>query len=175
MTRNPLPPAADVDTDAIARARITVPLQTRIRAEITAQSGWLSFARLMELALYAPGLGYYVNGARKFGAAGDFVTAPEISPLFGRTLARCAVPVMQASATEVLEFGAGTGALAADFLNTCAALGTPISRYRILDLSPELRATQADTLKKRAPQWFSRVSWEERLPASFSPWMRREW
>ena len=168
MTRNSLPSDADVDTNAIAHARITVPLQARIRAEIAAQSGWLSFARFMELALYAPGLGYYVNGARKFGAAGDFVTSPEISPLFGRTLARWAIPVMQASANEVLEFGAGTGALAADLLNACAALGTPITRYRILDLSPELRFVQADTLKKRAPQWLSRVTWEERLPISFS-------
>ena len=143
-------------------------LRSQICDEIVVQGGWLSFARFMELALYAPGLGYYVNGSRKFGAAGDFVTAPEISPLFGRTLARWACAVMQQSKPEVLEFGAGSGALAADVLNECAALGCPIERYRILDVSPDLRATQADTLKSRSSQWFSRVSWEEALPESFS-------
>ena len=147
---------------------LTQALRTLICEEIDKQGGWLSFARFMELALYAPGLGYYVNGSRKFGAAGDFVTAPEISPLFGRTLARSVCAVMRQSNCEVLEFGAGSGALAADVLNESAALGCPIERYRILDVSPDLRATQADTLKSRAPQWFSRVSWEESLPTSFS-------
>lgn len=155
-------------TDSALSLDITTALHGRIARQIAACSGWLPFAHFMELALYAPGLGYYVNGSRKFGAQGDFVTAPEISPLFGRTLARWVVAVMRQSASEVLEFGAGSGALAADVLNECAALGCPVDRYRILDVSPDLHAMQADTLKSRAPQWFSRVSWEEALPESFS-------
>src|SRR5712675_1867857 len=87
-----------------------------VRSEITASGGWISFARYMELALYAPGLGYYSAGAKKLGKAGDFVTAPEISPLFGQTLARQVKQVLEAGFDEVLEVGAGSGALAATLL-----------------------------------------------------------
>ena len=87
-----------------------------IRGEITASGGWISFARYMELALYAPGLGYYSAGAKKLGKAGDFVTAPEISPLYGQTLARQVKQVLDAGFDEVLEVGAGSGALAATLL-----------------------------------------------------------
>ncbi len=84
-----------------------------IRNDIAAQGGWIPFSRFMELALYAPGLGYYTAGARKFGEAGDFITAPELSILFGRTVARQLVEVMQASTPHILELGAGSGKLAA--------------------------------------------------------------
>src|SRR5437879_9088811 len=87
-----------------------------IRGEITASGGWISFARYMELALYAPGLGYYAAGATKFGAAGDFVTAPEISPLYGEALATQVAQVLRVAGGDVLELGAGTGRLAAQML-----------------------------------------------------------
>src|SRR5262252_10926701 len=94
-----------------------------IREAIAAGGGWLPFARYMELALYAPGLGYYMAGARKLGRDGDFVTAPEISPLFGRTLARQLAPLVAGGLEEVLEIGAGSGALAADLLTELERLG----------------------------------------------------
>src|SRR5512143_4147010 len=82
-----------------------------IRRDIDAQDGWIPFSRFMELALYAPGLGYYTAGARKFGEAGDFITAPELSMLFGRTVASQLIEVMQASTPHILELGAGSGKL----------------------------------------------------------------
>src|SRR4030065_1675905 len=91
-------------------------LRDLIQQDIAAQGGWIPFSRFMELALYAPGLGYYSAGARKFGAAGDFVTAPELSPLFGRTLARQAADIMAQSTPQVMELGAGSGKLAVDML-----------------------------------------------------------
>jgi SAM-dependent MidA family methyltransferase len=87
-----------------------------IRDDISAQGGWIPFSRFMELALYAPGLGYYTAGARKFGSAGDFVTAPELSTLFGRTVAKELFELMQASTPHILELGAGSGKLALDIL-----------------------------------------------------------
>ena len=99
--------------DALAQS---ARLLERIEAEIAAAGGWISFARYMELALYAPGLGYYSGGARKFGPGGDFITAPELTPLFGQALATQVEQVMRASAPGVIEVGAGTGLLAADLL-----------------------------------------------------------
>src|SRR5262245_53194963 len=94
-----------------------------LRGEIAAGAGWISFARYMELALYAPGLGYYSAGARKLGKAGDFVTAPEMSPLYGQTLARQVGEIMQAGFDEILEVGAGSGALAATLLEELEQAG----------------------------------------------------
>lgn len=139
-----------------------------IRNEIAAAKGWISFSRFMELALYAPGQGYYSGGSMKFGQAGDFVTAPEISPLFGRTLAVQVAQIMALSAPEILEPGAGTGALAADLLLELEEMGALPEHYRILELSGELRERQRTTLERRAPQLLSRVSWLERLPETFS-------
>src|SRR4051812_30952409 len=98
------PAAARAHSERVAR---------RIADEIEADAGWIAFSRYMELALYAPGLGYYSAGARKLGRDGDFVTAPEISPLFGRTLARALREALAAGFDQVLEVGAGSGALAA--------------------------------------------------------------
>lgn len=140
-------------------------LARAIRDDIAAAGGWINFARYMELALYAPGLGYYAAGAAKFGAAGDFVTAPEISSLFGRTLARQVAEVLEASGPQVLEFGAGTGKLAADLLQT---LGSRCETYFILEPSPDLRQRQADTLRRLAPDAFARVQWLDTLPTAFS-------
>ena len=95
-------------------------LAALITAEIAAAGGWLSFARFMELALHAPGLGYYSAGARKFGAAGDFVTAPELGDVFARTLAQQVAQCLRAGLPDVLELGAGSGKLAADLLHALA-------------------------------------------------------
>jgi len=121
----------------------------------------------MELALYVPGLGYYSGGARKFGAAGDFVTAPELTPAFARTLATQAVQVMAASAPRILEAGAGSGRLAADLLQELAARNALPDSYAILELSGELRERQRQTLVATVPDLLDRVSWLDRLPARF--------
>lgn len=122
----------------------------------------------MELALYAPGLGYYAGGSHKFGAGGDFVTAPELTPLFGQALARQVAQVLAASAPWVIEAGAGSGRLAADLLPALAALGCAPERYQILELSGELRARQQATLAEDAPQFAARVEWLDQLPERFS-------
>jgi SAM-dependent MidA family methyltransferase len=122
----------------------------------------------MELALYAPGLGYYSGGAHKFGADGDFTTAPELTPLFGQALARQIAQVLAASAPRVIEAGAGSGRLAADLLPALDALGALPERYEILELSGELRARQRATLEAHAPAYLERVVWLDQLPEDFS-------
>ncbi len=139
-----------------------------IAGEIGRAGGWLSFARYMEVALYAPGLGYYMAGARKLGRDGDFVTAPEISRLFGRTLARQVKQFMELGLTDLLEIGAGSGALAADLLLELERLGCAPQRYLILELSPDLRARSRDTLAARAPHLLERVAWLNQLPPAFT-------
>ena len=130
--------------------------------------GWISFARYMELALYAPGLGYYSGGAAKFGAAGDFVTAPEISPLFGRSLARQVAQVLKICGGDVLEAGAGSGRLACDLLNELATLDCLPQHYYILEVSADLRERQRATIQQQAPHMLARVQWLDRLPESFT-------
>jgi SAM-dependent MidA family methyltransferase len=139
----------------------------RIRGEIEANGGWLSFARYMELALYAPGLGYYMAGARKLGRDGDFVTAPEISDLYGRTLARQVREALAAGGEEVLEVGAGSGALAASLLAELEQMDALPARYLILELSPDLRARSRDAIAARVPHLMERVAWLNQLPPSF--------
>ncbi len=139
-----------------------------IRGEIAASGGWISFARYMELALYAPGLGYYSAGSRKLGKAGDFVTAPEISPLYGQTLARQVKQVLDAGFDEVLEVGAGSGALAATLLEELERSGGAPRNYLILELSADLRERSRDTLASRVPHLLERVAWLNRLPPAFS-------
>jgi SAM-dependent MidA family methyltransferase len=129
-------------------------LLERIRAEIAAGGGWIGFARYMELALYEPGLGYYAGGAAKLGAPGDFATAPELGKLFARTLARQVAELLEPG-EEILEFGAGSGALAEALIGE---LGP--ARYLILETSAELRARQEARLGARA-------RWLERLPEGF--------
>jgi SAM-dependent MidA family methyltransferase len=139
----------------------------RIREEIAA-SGWISFARYAEIALYAPGLGYYSAGAKKLGKAGDFVTAPEISPLYGQTLARQVLQILQGGFEDVLEVGAGSGALAATLLEEFERSGTRPRNYLILELSADLRERSRDTLAARVPHLLERVAWLNRLPPAFS-------
>lgn len=139
-----------------------------IRREIVAHGGWISFARYMELALYAPGLGYYTAGARKFGAAGDFITAPGMSGLFGQALARQVAQVMAVSAPVILEVGAGSGRLAADLLLELERRGCLPEQYLILDLSADLRQRQQQTLAAEVPHLLPRLRWLDALPESFA-------
>lgn len=138
-------------------------LHMLIAEEIRRQSGWIPFSRYMELALYAPGLGYYSGGATKLGKEGDFTTAPEITPLFGQVLAHVAAGLMAQSAPRLLEFGAGTGRLARDILSELAAQGVPVESYAIVELSGQLRARQQEMLRD-----FPQVSWLDQLPPAFS-------
>lgn len=157
-----LPPPT---SDALAQsARLT----EQVRSEIVAAGGWISFARYMELALYAPGTGYYSGGARKFGAGGDFITSPELTPLFGQALATQLEQIQAASSPHVIEVGAGTGLLAADLLLELDRRGSLPQRYDILELSGELRERQFDTLADKVPHLAGRVRWLERLPERFS-------
>jgi SAM-dependent MidA family methyltransferase len=142
-------------------------LARHIREEIARGGGWLSFARYMELALYAPGLGYYTAGARKLGAGGDFITAPELTPLFGQTLARQVAQILGFGFDTVLELGAGSGALAASLLEALEAAGALPGQYLILELSPDLRERERDLLAARVPHLLERVAWINQLPQSF--------
>ena len=138
-----------------------------IRAEMAAAGGSLSFAEFMQHALYAPGLGYYAAGATKFGAAGDFVTAPEVSSLFGRVLARqCAEVLAAMNDGSILEVGAGSGKLAADVLGALAAMDKLPGRYEILEVSADLRQRQEDYLRAKQPDLISLVSWLDRPPGT---------
>lgn len=139
-----------------------------IRQDIAAQGGWISFARYMELALYAPGLGYYTAGAHKFGETGDFTTAPELSPLFGRTLARQVAEIIAHSAPHILELGAGSGKLAADMLAELEQLGSLPVSYAILEVSADLRTRQQALMRERLPHLLDRVRWLDALPERFS-------
>jgi SAM-dependent MidA family methyltransferase len=140
-------------------------LPTLIARQIAAAGGWLPFERFMHLALYAPGLGYYAHGSPKFGAlpasGSDFVTAPELSPLFARALAVQVADSLAATGTdEVWEFGAGSGALAAGLIEALDALGQPLARYTIVDVSGALRARQRQRLAAHG----ARVAWADALP-----------
>ena len=157
-------PLPEPDADALAHSERLV---QHIRDQIGAHGGWIGFARYMELALYAPGLGYYMAGARKLGREGDFVTAPEISPLFGKTLARQVAQALDAGLEEVLEIGAGSGALAASLLAELERVGQMPRRYLILELSADLRERSRDTIAARAPHLMERVAWLNRLPTTF--------
>lgn len=160
--QNELPPPAP---EALAQSEA---LRARIADEIRRAGGWIGFDRFMELALFAPGLGYYSGGAHKFGPEGDFVTAPEISPLFGKALARQAAQIMALSAPILLEVGAGSGVLACDLLRALEDCGQLPERYAILELSGELRARQAQTLREQVPHLVDRVEWLDGMPEHFS-------
>ena len=164
----PSRPTATLPTPSTEAALHSARLIEFIRHDIVAHGGWISFARYMELALYAPGLGYYTAGAHKLGAAGDFITAPELSPLFGRTVARQVAEIIASSAPHVLELGAGSGKLAADMLGELERLGSLPDSYSILEVSADLRARQQALLQKRLPQLADRVHWLDALPETFS-------
>lgn len=160
VTATALPPLTPEETDHSER------LVTRIRDAIDAGNGWISFERFMEMALYEPGLGYYSAGSTKLGPAGDFVTAPEISPLFSRCLAAQCVEVFdRLGGGDILELGAGSGVMAADVLAELALQDRLPQRYFILEVSGDLRERQRRTLSERVPQLLARVEWLDRLPA----------
>ena len=147
-------------------ASVSTPLDSLMLRALAQQGGWLPFDRFMALALYAPGLGYYARGDRQFGAlpssGSDFITAPELSPLFGRALARQVAQALSASGSaEVYEFGAGSGALASQLID---ALGMTLSRYTIVDVSGALRERQ----QKRLAAHGDRVRWVDALPEAMS-------
>lgn len=151
------------DSDAVEHSQR---LLGQIRDEI-ARTGWMPFSRYMECALYAPGLGYYSGALQKFGRDGDFVTAPELTPLFGRSLAHQLAELMALSAPHLIEAGAGSGRLAADLLAELDRLGAVPESYRILELSAALRARQQALIAAELPHLSTRVSWLDSLPDAF--------
>lgn len=152
----PEPPA-----DALAASHQLVRV---VRAAIDDAGGWIGFDRYMQFALYEPMLGYYAGASRKFGAEGDFVTAPEMSPLFGRCVAAQCAQWLRQSGGDVVEFGAGSGALAAQVLAALQASGMAPERYAIVELSAELRQRQHSTLAAQVPELLGRVQWLDALP-----------
>lgn len=138
-----------------------------LRDEIRRNNGWLSFADWMSHALYAPGLGYYAAGARKFGQAGDFVTAPEISSLFGACVARAIAPTLAHTKGDVLELGPGSGKLAYDMLLALEEMSETPRRYWLLEVSADLRERQREKLSTLPPHLFSRCEWLDALPENF--------
>ena len=152
------------DPDALT---YSAALKRHIAEQIESSGGWIGFDRFMALALYTPGMGYYSGGARKFGAAGDFVTAPEITPVFAQTLGAQVAQLLDLSAPHIIEVGAGSGRLAADLLLELERREAPVESYGILDLSGELRARQHATIAQTAPHWLDRVYWLDRLPEHF--------
>ncbi|MGZ5149880.1 MAG: SAM-dependent methyltransferase, partial [Burkholderiales bacterium] len=141
-------------------------LQRQIRSEIAASGGWISFARFMELALYAPGAGYYSAGSTKLGRHGDFVTAPEISPLFARSVARQIAQLLETGIRTVIEVGAGSGAFASDLLQSLSAIDRLPDRYLILEVSADFKERQRERIASGAPAGLGRVQWLETLPHS---------
>lgn len=161
LTRpDPTPRAALPPPDAAGQARSDA-LRARVAARIASAGGWISFADYMQMALYEPGLGYYDAHGRKFGAQGDFVTAPEISPLFAQALATPVARAFEQLPARVLEFGAGTGALAHDLLQELERRGCPAIEYAIVEVSADLRARQ----QQRLAGW--PVRWLDQLPQDF--------
>ena len=140
-------------------------LQTLLAEEIRKHGNWIPFSRFMELVLYAPQYGYYTGGSHKIGNNGDFITAPTLTPLFARTLARQLQELLPQTAGNIYEFGAGTGQLAADLLNN---LSDGINRYYIIEISSELAARQKDLIQTLAPQAAQKIVHLSALPETFN-------
>jgi SAM-dependent MidA family methyltransferase len=151
------PPSSDAAAHSQALAEL-------IANTILKEGDWIPFSRFMELALYAPGLGYYAAGSRKFGPQGDFVTAPEISPLFAQCLGMQSRQVLEMTGGEILELGPGSGVLAAELFAELKAQKRAPERYRLLEVSPDLRERQRELLAARHPDDIGRFEWIDRLP-----------
>jgi SAM-dependent MidA family methyltransferase len=152
-----------------AQAEQATRMREHLVAAIAAAGGWLSFERYMDLALYAPGLGYYSAGARKLGPDGDFTTAPEVSALFGACVAKQCVEVLaKVSQGSILEIGAGSGRLAVDVLRRLQAAECLPERYSILEISADLRMRQRECLGDSVPELLDRVDWLDAPPDE--PW-----
>jgi len=157
-----LPPADELSAKHCAR------VSEHIREKIDDAGGQISFAEFMHEALYAPGLGYYNAGTTKFGADGDFITAPEISSVFGRILARQSAEVLgEMESGDILEFGAGSGKLAVDMLKALEELGALPDAYRILEVSADLQQRQKQRIQAELPQLADRVQWISDMPRDF--------
>ena len=169
MSASPEDPRLPIpDADALAHSER---LRTRIQEQILAAGGAIPFSRFMELCLYAPGLGYYSAGATKFGAAGDFVTAPELGPLFAACVADSLTPVMQqlGPAADIVELGGGSGAFAEVALKKLLAADALPARYAILEPSADLRARQQERLREHLnPLLYDLVDWLDAPPQE--PW-----
>ena len=165
----PIPTHAQLPEPSAEARAVSARLAALIADEIEQAGGVIPFSRFMELALYAPGLGYYSAGSHKIGAAGDFITAPELSPLFSRCVARALAPALRALGTEaaVLEVGAGSGAMAADMLRQWRDEDCLPARYYILERSAELRARQQASLAALDAPLRERVAWLDSLPGDF--------
>jgi len=148
--------------------RHSLQLQHKIRDVIKDNHGAISFRHYMEMALYQQGLGYYVAGAGKIGKKGDFITAPEISALFSQCLAHQCQQILLQTEGNILELGAGSGVMAAHILLELEKQSSPPKHYYILDLSPELKQRQKQTLQNLAPHLLADVIWLDQLPQSFS-------
>jgi len=141
-----------------------------IRSACDAVDGWIRFSEFMNIALYQPELGYYSGGLQKFGEKGDFITSPEVSPLFGQCLASQLADILQSFKREnkvtgsVIEFGAGSGILAVDILLQLEQLDSLPEKYFILELSAELIQRQKETLQSKAPHLYDLVQWLDHLP-----------
>jgi SAM-dependent MidA family methyltransferase len=161
LTDAPPPPLTEFESAHVAR------VAAALRARIEAEGGWIPFATFMEVALYAPGLGYYAVPRALFGAAGDFVTAPELSPLFAACLANGVADVLaRTGGGDVVEFGAGSGALAAEMLPALLRVGAPVGHYRIVEPSPALAARQRDRLAgdPKLAACRGRFAWHDAVP-----------
>jgi SAM-dependent MidA family methyltransferase len=160
MHNLPLPPP---HSDAVAHSQRLISV---IRQAINEAGGAIPFSEFMTKTLYAPGLGYYSAGVRKLGADGDFITAPEISPLFSQCVARQCQQVLAAFDERViLEFGAGSGIMAADIFKELERLDCLPTQYFILEVSADLQKRQRETLQAQVPQLLDRVQWLEGLPS----------
>jgi len=145
-------------------AQHSAQLAEHIATTIANESDWIPFSRYMELALYAPGMGYYTAGSRKFGHEGDFITAPEISPMFARCFALQAVQVLDTVGGDILELGPGSGVFAADLYAELKSLGKAPGHYRLLEVSPDLRERQKRLIAERFPEDLDRFEWIDALP-----------
>src|SRR5271170_1914594 len=154
-----LPPPSAVEREHSGR------LVAHLVHVIAEAEGWISFADYMHAALYAPGLGYYAAGAHKLGAGGDFITAPELTPLFGRALSvQVAQALVQVADGQIIEVGPGSGSLAVDLLRALAEQNALPARYLLLEVSPDLRERQRSHLAARVPELMPRVDWIDTLP-----------
>ena len=149
-------------------------LKAQIASQIASQGGWMPFSRYMEMALYEPGMGYYSAGAHKLGASGDFTTAPELSPLFGAAICSTLIPVLeglkaQGLATQILEFGAGTGKLATSIMSRLQDLNFALDRYDIVEISPDLAQRQQERIYKNNADLKipTQCEWLSQLPKDF--------
>lgn len=159
MQKLDLPEPQDIEKS------FSLKLTELIKQRIKQAGGWLSFDYYMQLALYAPGLGYYSAGQQKFGEQGDFITSPELGSLFARTLARPVASLIKKTPdTKILEFGAGSGKLAADLLLELKVLKQLPESYLIIELSAELQQRQKETIKSKVPDLIDRVQWLSALP-----------